>query len=131
MKEMHRPGPAARAARHLRWWPLKDGFEAKDFGEDSLKYGSGNGLAHLTFRVRFDSSGHVPIRFDARLLFEALDAQRQERGISWKQAAEEIGVSPSTLTRTRLGGRMEVDGMLAMTRWLGRTAESFTRSKPF
>jgi len=68
----------------------------------------------------------MPIRFDARALYEALDAQRRERNLSWRQVADEIGVSTATLTRTRLGGRMEVDGMLAMTRWLGRTAESFT-----
>lgn len=72
----------------------------------------------------------MPIRFDARALYEALDAQRQARGMSWKEVADEIGVSASTLTRTRRGGRMEADGMLAMVRWLGRTAESFTRKTP-
>jgi hypothetical protein len=46
--------------------------------------------------------------------------------MTWSQVANEIGVSVSTLTRTKLGGRMEVDGMLAMVRWLGRTVESFT-----
>ena len=65
-------------------------------------------------------------RFNAQALYAALDAQRQSRGLSWRQAASEIGVSPSTLTRTRLGGRMEVDGMLAMVRWLGQTVECFT-----
>jgi hypothetical protein len=40
----------------------------------------------------------------------------------------EVGVSPSTMTRTKLGGRLEVDGMLAMVRWVGRTVESFTRA---
>lgn len=72
----------------------------------------------------------MPIRFDARALYETLDAQRQARGMSWKEVADEIGVSASTLTRTRRGGRMEADGMLAMVRWLGRTAESFTRKTP-
>jgi hypothetical protein len=47
--------------------------------------------------------------------------------MSWRRATREIGVAASTITRTRLGGRMEVDGMLAMVRWLGRTVESFTR----
>lgn len=65
-------------------------------------------------------------RFNAAALYAALDARRRERGMSWAEVAREIGVSASTLTRTRLGGRMEVDGMLAMVRWLGRTAESFT-----
>lgn len=69
----------------------------------------------------------MPVRFDAKALYEALDAQRRSRGMSWRQVAAEIGVSVSTLTHTRHGGRMEVDGMLAMVRWLGRTAESFTR----
>lgn len=64
-------------------------------------------------------------RFDACALYAALDAQRQSRGMSWRQVALEIGVSASTLTRTKQGGRMEVDGMLAMVRWLGRPAESF------
>ncbi len=67
-------------------------------------------------------------RFDARALYIALDAQRRTRGMSWRQVASETGVSASTLTRTKLGGRLEVDGMLAMVRWLGRTVESFTRA---
>jgi transcriptional regulator with XRE-family HTH domain len=66
-------------------------------------------------------------RFDAKALYEALDGKRQERGLSWPQVAAEVGVSASTLTRTRLGGRMEVDGMLAMVRWLGVPVETFTR----
>lgn len=69
---------------------------------------------------------HTPGRFDSAALYAALDAQRRSRGMTWAEVAAEIGVSASTLTRTRLGGRMEVDGMLAMARWLGRTAESFT-----
>lgn len=66
-------------------------------------------------------------RFDTRALHLALDAQRQERGLTWEQAAREVGVSASTLRRTALGGRLEVDGMLLMVGWLGRTVESFTR----
>jgi len=67
-----------------------------------------------------------PGRFNAVALYDALDALRRSRGLSWSQVAKEVGVSVSTLTRTKLGGRMEVDGMLAMVRWVGRTAESFT-----
>ena len=66
-------------------------------------------------------------RFDAQALYVALDAQRRSRELSWQQVALEVGVSASTLTRTKRGGRMEVDGMLSMTRWLGRAVESFTR----
>jgi len=67
------------------------------------------------------------IRLDSRALYRALDERRQARGLSWRQFAAELGVSVSTLTRTRLGGRLEVDGALAMTAWLGRTIESFAR----
>ena len=67
------------------------------------------------------------IRFDASALYEALDAEREARGLSWTDVARETGVSAATLKRTALGGRLEVDGMLAMVRWLGRSVESFTR----
>jgi len=69
---------------------------------------------------------HSHGRFDSAALYSALDAQRRSRGMTWSDVAAEIGVSASTLTRTRRRGRMEVDGMLAMVRWLGRTVESFT-----
>jgi len=72
----------------------------------------------------------MPIRFDAAALYTALEAQRRSRGMSWRQVALEIGVSASTMTRMKQGGRLEADGMLAMVRWLGRTAESFTRQTP-
>jgi len=66
------------------------------------------------------------IRFDAQALFAALDTRREERGLTWNQVAAEIGVAEATIKRTRLGGRMEVDGMLAMVKWLGVPVETFT-----
>ena len=66
-------------------------------------------------------------RFDAKALYRALDAQRATRGMTWTAVSREIGVSPATITRTREGGRLEVDGMLAMVAWLGVTVESFVR----
>lgn len=70
----------------------------------------------------------MSIRFDARALHEALDAQRRVQGLSWREVALRTGVSASTLSRTRQGGRLEVDGVLAMVHWLGRTVESFVRT---
>ena len=64
-------------------------------------------------------------RFDTAALYDALDAERMRRAMSWAQVAREMGVSASTVTRTRLGGRMEVDGMLAMVGWLGVAVETF------
>lgn len=67
------------------------------------------------------------IRFDARALYVALDEQRRAREMSWEQVAAAIGVSTGTIMRTRTGGRLEVDGMLAMVSWLGVPVETFTR----
>jgi transcriptional regulator with XRE-family HTH domain len=67
------------------------------------------------------------IRFDARALYSALDKQRETRGLTWAQVARAIGVSTSTITRTKSGGRLEVDGMLAMIGWLDRPVEDFVR----
>jgi transcriptional regulator with XRE-family HTH domain len=70
------------------------------------------------------------IRFDAQVLYRALDARRDTRNLTWRDVAAEIGVSAATITRTRAGGRMEVDGMLAMVRWLGVPVETFVRESP-
>ena len=67
------------------------------------------------------------LRFDSRALHRALDQHRVSRGLSWTQVASEIGVSVSTLARAGGGGRMEVDGVLAMVSWLGSSVESFAR----
>jgi hypothetical protein len=71
------------------------------------------------------------IRFDAAALFAALEVACQERGVSWSQLASETGVSIATIKRARAGGRMEVDGVLALTGWLGRKVEEFTRRSAF
>jgi transcriptional regulator with XRE-family HTH domain len=67
-------------------------------------------------------------RFDTTALYQALDAERQARGLSWMQLSRAIGVSAATMHRLKHGGRLEVDGALAMASWLSRTVESFTRN---
>lgn len=69
-------------------------------------------------------------RFDAKALHQALDAQRKRRDMSWTDVSQEIGVSASTLRRTKDGGRMEVDGMIAMVCWLGEKVETFICETP-
>jgi len=69
-------------------------------------------------------------RFDPKALYAALDAERRSRGATWKEVARETGVSASTISRTRHGGRMEVDGVLALVGWLGVPVETFTRETP-
>ena len=69
-------------------------------------------------------------RFDGKALYQALDRQRTERGLTWQAVARETGVAAATITRTREGGRLEVDGMLAMVAWLGVPVETFVRQAP-
>jgi len=71
------------------------------------------------------------LRFDTSALFYALEAERQQRKMTWKQVAVEIGVSESTILKTRRGGRMEVDGMLQMVNWLNVPVETFVRKEEF
>ena len=70
-------------------------------------------------------------RFDAKALHKALDEQRQHRDMSWSDVSREIGVSASTLRRTKDGGRMEVDGMLAIVNWLNEKVETFVIETPY
>lgn len=70
-------------------------------------------------------------RFDPKALHAALDAERRARETTWKQIAQETGVSTSTIARSQHGGRMEVDGVLALVGWLGVPVETFTRETPY
>jgi len=64
-------------------------------------------------------------RFCGEQLYAAVDSRRQELGLSWAAVARQIGVALSTLKRTQQNGPMETDGILSMTRWLGRPPEDF------
>lgn len=64
-------------------------------------------------------------KFDAGAFFAALDAQRAARGLTWKQVAEESGVSASTLTRMAQGKRPDVDGLASLASWSGLDANAF------
>lgn len=79
--------------------------------------------------------------FDSLALFAALDAQREERGLSWAGVAREIWglsaelnvrrgdhpISPATLTGVAKRGETSCQHALFMLRWLGRNPESFLR----
>lgn len=64
-------------------------------------------------------------KVDVDALYGALDAARKARGLSWRQAAGEIGVSPSLLSRLANGLRPDADGFVTLTRWLGMPADTF------
>jgi transcriptional regulator with XRE-family HTH domain len=64
-------------------------------------------------------------RIDVQGLYAALDAERSARGLSWRQLAKEIGVSPSLLSRLSNGLRPDADGFATLVRWLNMPAEQF------
>jgi uncharacterized protein YfiM (DUF2279 family) len=79
--------------------------------------------------------------FDVGALYDALDARRRARGLSWRQVTDEITsqssgwvarlgdaahpMSPATLTGMRAGRSLTANHALGMLLWLGRTPESF------
>ena len=63
--------------------------------------------------------------FDITAFFAALDAERAARALTWKQIAEETGVSASTLTRMSQGRRPDLDGLAALVRWSGLKVDTF------
>jgi len=65
--------------------------------------------------------------FDVAALYAALDSQRIALDMTWKDVAAEAKVSASTLTRMAQDKRPDVDGLAALLRWSGLSAETFIR----
>jgi len=66
-------------------------------------------------------------RIDVSRLQATLDAERQARGLSWRQLAQEVGVSPSLLSRMGKGHRHDLESFAALVQWLRQPAEEFMR----
>lgn len=64
-------------------------------------------------------------RINVAGLHGAVNAARETRGLSWRQAAKDMGVSPSLLSRMGNGFRPDADGFATIVRWLGMPAETF------
>ena len=64
-------------------------------------------------------------RLDVGSLIAALNAEREDRGLSWRKLAQEAGVSPSSLTRMQQGKLPDVNTFTALTHWLRMPAEQF------
>ena len=91
---------------------------------------SATGSANLTWsgsqHTEYRRVTHMR-RFDSTALYHAMDQKRHDRGMTWADISKEIHASVSTIRRTTEGGRMEVDGMIAMVDWLGVPVETFVR----
>ena len=70
--------------------------------------------------------------FDVRGLWEAMDAQRRSRGLTWREVMQEMTVagvehpmSLSTVQNLRTQDSVSCQHVLPMLKWLGRAPESF------
>jgi len=66
-------------------------------------------------------------QFDVEAFYAALDSQRMSRKKTWKQVAEESGVSASTLTRIAQRRRPDVDSLAALLAWSGLKIDFFIK----
>ena len=64
---------------------------------------------------------------DIAAFYAALDTKRQQEGLSWRELAHRLEISPSTLTRMAQGRRPDVDTFATLLRWLGMEADAFMR----
>ncbi|MBY5565952.1 helix-turn-helix transcriptional regulator [Rhizobium leguminosarum] len=64
-------------------------------------------------------------QFHNEAFFNALDAHRYAKDLTWKAVAEKAEVSASTLTRIAQGKRPDVDTLAALCRWSGLSANDF------
>jgi|SRR5208282_647160 len=67
-------------------------------------------------------------RLDVESLIAALNAEREDRGLSWRKLAFEAGVNPSSLTRMQQGKLPDVNTFTALIHWLRMPADQFMAS---
>lgn len=67
----------------------------------------------------------APPTVQVTALYAALDAARSEKGLSWRQLAKEVGISPSTMSRMANGHKPDLTAFASMTTWLRMPAETF------
>jgi hypothetical protein len=73
------------------------------------------------------STGQI-LRWDTVALFEALEARRAQRGLTWALVATELpGFTASMLTNLAKGPRIGFPRVMRLVRWLGEPAVTFTR----
>jgi len=70
----------------------------------------------------------MPTHIDVGRLAAVLSARIESENISWRQAASQIGVHPSLLSRLRNGQRPDLDAFVQITQWLKMSADDFLGS---
>lgn len=74
-------------------------------------------------------SGASRYELDIERLSDAISTVLRHRGLTARKAAEEIGVSPSTLTRIGQGQKPDADALVSLLAWLQADAILFTRPR--
>lgn len=66
------------------------------------------------------------LKFNPQALYDAVDAQRRARGLTWVALSRELFISTSTIKgMTKREWGIELDGVMGLASWVGRTVESF------
>ncbi|QQS40018.1 MAG: helix-turn-helix transcriptional regulator [Acidobacteriota bacterium] len=68
--------------------------------------------------------------FDGDAFFRALESTVSARSMTWKEVAEETGVSASTLARMAKGRRPDSPSLAALSAWAGLNPSDFVNA-PF
>jgi transcriptional regulator with XRE-family HTH domain len=55
---------------------------------------------------------------DVPELYRRLVVRRRERGLTWRQIADRVDVSPSTFSRLADGNRPDADALVSLLVWL-------------
>ena len=66
---------------------------------------------------------------DVVALHASLDAAREAKGMSWRELARELKLSPSTMSRLQNKKSPDINAFMTMVRWLNMEAESFLTDK--
>jgi len=66
------------------------------------------------------------VQVNVPALYAALDQTREQRGLTWRQVAIQLQISPSTFSRMSEGGKPSADIFVSLTSWLRQPAETFT-----
>jgi transcriptional regulator with XRE-family HTH domain len=62
-------------------------------------------------------------------LYAALDAKREGAGMSWRELATQLELSPSLFTRLAQGRQPDVTALLTMCDWLGVSVDRFKEAE--
>lgn len=82
------------------------------------------------FRLPAPGSGEI-LRWNARAIYTALCARRDERGVTWSTVAAAIpGSTAASLATLSRGGRVGLPGIMRVVRWLDEPAARFTHLVP-